>query len=177
MKVRFTITVFLILSFSLAKGTQPPCCGMLNTTFETKKIAQINGSLDLTFVTKHNEGSFNVDSIWYSLPPGISFVNNSLDTGIYTGDSLQVDTLKITYDTSDLPYFLQELRMYMLTDSGLSMTPVYIYFTPWDTIEIWNDESNPIATRRWLVPNNLDTPQRVSIDLFFINLHLKPHSL
>lgn len=153
----------LFILFTTANAEQT-CCGKIQTAFETNKIAGNFGVLDLTFITKHEGGDVSIDSIWYSLPDGFLFQSNSLAVGAYTGDSLQIDTLSLSYDTSNLPFFLKEIRMYMLIDSVISMSPVYIYFAPWDTVEIWNDENNPIENRNWLADNNLDTPQRVYID-------------
>jgi len=89
------------------------------------------------------------------LPNGLSIDSNSLQLGLYTGDTLQNQTLYLGFDTNSLPHYLQEISMFIQVDSNVTQSVVSIYFTPWDTIEVWSEESVNALDRNWIIPNSL----------------------
>lgn len=84
---------------------------------------------------------------FYNLPSGWSIQQNqTLDTNsiFNRGDSIAHQYI-LTYPTSNLPYFSQELyikQSYRNIHSGDTLTSdvhFWVFFTPWNTVEIWDN--------------------------------------
>jgi len=67
----------------------------------------------------------------------------------------QVDTatatLKLRYDRHDLPYTYRRFKLCTVDEAGRisGNANVFVYFTPYDTVEVWNEDDFENLNRRW----------------------------
>lgn len=138
----FLFTALLTYSQALAQD-----CGITYSasTF-TAEISQYQTSFTVNAWTRH------VDSIKFTGMPCIDsnawFTLNSFtqpDTSLwYDGDSLNF-TYTLLADTNHLSYYAQKVafsQAILLKDGRKDVIQwnAWVYFTPWRTIEIWNEE-------------------------------------
>lgn len=137
----------------------------------------INQKLKVRFFI-HSTDTIDYDSIkliagYPKLPTssGFSAENVMLSTGwshifydlqMLPGDSL-ADSLEINYSNSRIPFYYQMLEMncIMLSDSTKKqwlLNHIYLYFTPYGTINIWNIDDFEKLIRVW----NFDDYQQIN---------------
>jgi hypothetical protein len=92
--------------------------------------------------------------------------NNLLDSLVY-GDSITF-TLNLQYNIDSIPFYPMSLNLELKDSIGEDSinskyyTECKIYFTPWNTVEVWNIYDFHNIKRLWLTGN--DNPERVYID-------------
>jgi hypothetical protein len=101
----------------------------------------------------------NIYEIVGILPNGWS-MNNLTMSAIgehYTGDSIVIILEIMVPDSNNLPFYKQHLAFHIITDTAESniekkVLGCEVYFTPYNTIEIWNMEDFANLKRDWLDP-------------------------
>ncbi len=74
--------------------------------------------------------------------------------------------IDIQYNTSQIPYFYQKLNLKLrnpTTGQVASSTPIYVFFTPHNTVEVWNDLDFENTKRIWDDPEVNPTVQKIYI--------------
>jgi hypothetical protein len=115
-----------------------------------------------------------LDTISYLLPNGwseIEYQNNSpnSESSLYLpGDSIPF-VFSISYPTSGLPYYPKDVKIFMQVKSKLNDTLNVrfhgrIFFTPWNSVEIWAEEDFYSIGRVWKEEILHGSLARVSID-------------
>ena len=123
-KIRFTDTVFWNYHLSLNKQVY---------YYDYQAMADSN----LAFTDWWMGGSaLNLDTGWY-----------------YPTDSI-VDSLQFYYDSEYLPFSYRTLKIEVINDSDVSVgkTKLMIYFTPYNTLEVWDYNDFLDLKREWNSP-------------------------
>lgn len=165
-KILLGIVVLLCLSFSWAQdSTICKECSPLHPVFETFETSLINGVLNVNLHLKTTsalglEGSIDWDTNnYFSLTYPQQPENREL-----AANSDFVLPLTLTYDAANLPYYPVEIRVYQNFThkgvEGLSSRSVFVYFTPYNTIEVWDDFKQQTKRRKWLYGNEANAPTR-----------------
>jgi len=136
---------------------------------QTDTINVINDTFEVSYslIKRLDSLSFTIDSIFYITCDEIEFLSNSLDTGNYSGDSVEEYSMVFLYDSTSKPFYLEEIRVYMIVNGIRVVSNFWVFFTPWNTIEVFSDAQMP-SNRRWLANTEFD-----SINKCYIN----PNSL
>jgi hypothetical protein len=80
---------------------------------------------------------------------------------LYPGDSVHL-TINCDYDTINLPYYSQDFKVTVTESGGYSLSEsCKLFFTPYNSLEIWNIYEYYATQRVWLPPTG--NPQRVYI--------------
>ncbi len=97
---------------------------------------------------------------------GSAQVNNTLDS-LVVGDSI-IFNLNVDYNVDSIPFYPLNFDI-TFTDSTLNTCTNHIenvlakvYFTPWNTVEVWSLFDFHALKRLWIAPIN--NPQRIYID-------------
>lgn len=135
----------------------------------SKEVDAINGSFDF------NVKYFFGDSTYMVVPPVFSLPDNFQDNYSGSGTNLYVenDSIEInfgfTYNTDSIPYYPQKLEIvfqsYYYANNGDTvyqdiLATAMVYFTPYNTIEVWSLSDFQDLPRRWFYEGDLDNPQR-----------------
>ncbi|MBI4649212.1 MAG: hypothetical protein HY738_22110, partial [Bacteroidia bacterium] len=110
----------------------------------------------------------------FDLPDGwTANINPVLTSNTYNaGDSIFA-TITVNYPSENLPYFVQriEIRQFIQEQNpdgtGINIetsVSAMIYFTPYNTIEIWSMQDFTNLPRRWHFPENSNLQERIYID-------------
>jgi hypothetical protein len=145
--------------------TQCDDCNKLHFKFLSDSITELNDTLNLTlevWMNPENTDTLNIDTFYCINNSDLEFLFSSIDTGIYSGDTIQYFNIGLLYDTTDLPFYLQEFTIHFNVNNEIKSALVYFYFTPWNTIEVYNMQTLP-PDRQWLVETAIDSYQRVYI--------------
>jgi len=164
-KIRFLLAIMLIATNVIFAQNELP----FRIQYQTDTINEINDTFEVSFslIKRLDSLSFTIDSLFYISCDEIELLSNSLDTGLYSGDSIESYSMIFTYDSLFKPFYLEEIRMYMIVNGKNIMSDFWVFFTPWNTIEIYSNEQMP-TNRRWLANTEFD-----SINKCYIN----PNSL
>lgn len=130
---------------------------------------QLSSSFELT-QNLYCMDSIIIDSLSYQLPHNwTANVATNIIGQLYTPcDSIILSIYLTIPDTVNLPYYPQDFQLkifYHLKDSANSYTTIAakIYFTPYNTIEIWNLEDYYSLPRRWINQDDFPGKTRVYI--------------
>lgn len=71
-------------------------------------------------------------------------------------------TLELRYNQENLPYTYRRFQLSLVgsADQKLGTTVVYVYFTPYDTVEVWNQDDFENLNRRWDRPQANERPRQ-----------------
>lgn len=166
MKILVTIIVFF--GYQMSTKASDCCKNLLNIEFKTEVQPLGNGTLSLDFsVNDSLDGSptIHIDSLWYFVVNNeeLNINTNTLDTGNYSTGNEQIHSLTMNYDAVLTPFFLQELRMYVKVNGKTQMHIAYVYFTAWQTIEIFSESTLANQDRSWIAPLDGEIPIRTTI--------------
>ena len=165
--------------FSIGSNAQNNICinaaiDDFDILFSSQELTTVNGNFDIpvkvvslqdqvfggTFLTRtpNDDPFFNIN-----ISPDPTTLTNTL---FNLGDTIDF-TFNITYNQNNLPFGYREITAVIPGTNGRITQRVYIYFTPYNTIEIWNGEDFVNLKRVWFPPiavgSDLDT-QRIFID-------------
>lgn len=77
-------------------------------------------------------------------------------------------TIRVFVNTFQLPFFYQKLKVGIRdneTQKVISSEYAYVYFTPWNTVEVWGTHDWELLKRVWDSPSGPVSPARVAVNL------------
>jgi hypothetical protein len=107
----------------------------------------------------------NIDGLIWQLPEGWSIANlNAMPLAGVAGDSLLLSFILSISDTTHLPFYPQDIKLEMQINRQGSqyqsiMLAGKVYFTPYNSIEIWNLEDFYDLKRKWLHEETIAPPR------------------
>lgn len=130
----------------------------------------IDGTLQVTVIFEAEDTSY-IGNVFSFETQGISFSGGGIyhtnRDSLMPGDTMQFH-FSVTYDTTNLPYYPEDLY-FTVTDSLNSDTTLRkytsrakVYFTPWNTVELWSFDDFHSQKRVWLKREG--TPDRIFIN-------------
>ena len=168
--VRFiAITAVLVLSMCKLQAQQIGMPLDTNRFFSTmhqscvgKIISQEHQQLSQSFtvdVVCYFLDTTLINSVVWQLPSGWN-INGSNPTNYVgnPGDSLLL-SFTFTIDTNNLPFYPQYIEMKVLTNGQDIVMAGKVYFTPYNSIEIWSLEDFYDLKRKWLKEENIAPPR------------------
>lgn len=164
-----TIKLLLILLISFKCSADSCCDDILRIQFQPQVIQYQDGYIELSYNVIRNQeiDTLIIDSISYFIEnnEGVVVEGNTLEGGIYENMEETTHFLNLSYDPSNPPFYLQEVRMYVTTNGLASMSIAYLHFTPWGTIEVFNSSTLSKHHISWISPlENDEEIIRVEID-------------
>jgi len=169
----YKIKMLLLLSIIISPLMASAGCGTKSTEGKliSKEISSINGTANFEGYFRCGDSMQFINQTVFSLPSGWSITqNNSLDTTsvFVEGDSIGND-YTISYPTTSLPYFAQEIKIvqyykdYQTGDTSTSTIHFWVFFTPWNTVEIWDHYDYYTIGRVWKSPTDSVDTTRIFI--------------
>jgi hypothetical protein len=159
-----SILLSIMLSYAQAKKSNVSCAGSGNSSnitlqFTSTEINSITGTFTLQIVAHAQDTAYLIplDLNGYNLFNATVTVPWNKTT-LYANDSA-VATIQATYNTTQLPYYTSIVRVTGYSfdaDSALgkTATDVIVFFTPYNTTELWNRYDYEMLPRLWKQPNN-----------------------
>ena len=137
----------------------------INISFNSREDTVISGYFDLQLIisgevvfTKNYAEEITIDTGIFKIQaiPGSQQIVNDSQVSIQ---------YRFSYNTTSLPIYLTEVKIFCLTDdeNGATGTNCYIYFTPYGTIEILNEHDFANLNRFWF-GNDGKFNQRIQIE-------------
>lgn len=168
LKILFSLVALLVVGVE----TQAQECGITHSSnIVTQEVPQYHTNFTVSSWVKHQDSVKLIDipsldsNKWFTLA---SFTQP--DTSMwYDGDSLNF-TYTLLADTNHLSYYSQKVafsQAILLKDGRKDVVQwnAWIYFTPWRTIEIWNEMDYYGGGRSWKIAHPDSTePTRVYFD-------------
>jgi len=144
-------------------GTEPVLAEVISTEYLV-----INGTFEFQIKYKFLDTITFSDSLFLKLPErwGMS-INPALLGNTYNANDSVIITFTINYPLDAIPYFVQHIVVshYLAGDFKEEIyASAMIYFTPYNTIEIWDLQDFSDLTRRWHSPDEITDTTRVYID-------------
>jgi len=139
---------------------------------------QVNGSFTYDIMYKFLDTTTFMQNTDFYLPSGWSAsVSSSLYGNTYYPDDSVIVTITVNYPQINLPFFPEDvvIKQFYLNidyfDPSKSYSPpnieqsvsAKIYFTPYETIEIWSIHDFIELPRKWLNPELYSNPVRIPI--------------
>ena len=167
-RLKILVTAILCLShLSFSQDSKTKC------QFETAKliapkvkfaadeILELNGTIPISFDFITYD-SVSIDSI--KIATGSFFISDSLTllSGLYDSGIVEDHSFNLLYDTAIIPYYIKEIKLIIYSDYGMFSSMFWIYFTPYNTIEILNHE-NLTHNRKWVFGDENLYPSRIYI--------------
>lgn len=170
MKKNILWLLLVAVCFPIALQGQSNCkhCANVRMYFQSYEKAEIDGQLNVRLYCIAEEAGI------FSLPRFSSTWNQSLQASqnyaekvaMQAGDSLVFDYV-LSYDTAALPYYsvnIQANTVFETPDDAYSMThTLYVYFTPYNSVEVFDQAHYFRPNRVWLVGEETTAPSRVFI--------------
>jgi hypothetical protein len=104
--------------------TQCDDCNKLHFKFLSDSITELNDTLNLTlevWMNPENTDTLNIDTFYCINNSDLEFLFSSIDTGIYSGDTIQYFNIGLLYDTTDLPFYLQEFTIHFNVNNEIKI--------------------------------------------------------
>lgn len=140
------------------------------TTVISSECNSLTGDFDISVLYRFidtvsfRSNQFNLPDNWSA---GITPVLDGVT--YYPNDSVIV-TISVVYPINNIPFFVQPIEIkntIETTNTFIDITEItysaMIYFTPYNTIEIWNLEDFHSLPRRWYYPHNSKSQNRIFI--------------
>jgi hypothetical protein len=91
----------------------------------------------------------------------ISTANNSRFSNFtsLTGDTFSV-IVNFNYNPLNLPFYAQSITVKQMADGRELLSEIKIYFTPYNTVEIWNCYDFNHLRRNWMAPTNMSVQRQ-----------------
>lgn len=162
--------LLVVVCFPIALQGQSTCkhCANVRMYFQSYEEGQIDGQLNVRlYCIAEEAGTFSLpqfSSDWnHTLQASQSYPEN---VEMQVGDSLVFDYV-MQYDTTSLPYYSVRLEANTTFETYVEAYPIthtlYLYFTPYNSVEVF-DQADYFALRRvWLVGNETTAPSRIFI--------------
>jgi hypothetical protein len=131
----------------------------------SKEILQVNGTIQGQAWLWANDTLNLTQALTFKLPQGWQASATLPQSYLYAGDSLLI-SFTLAYPTANLPFYPQEIQIEIpiKVDSGTTKTVGKVYFTPYNTVELWNEYDFGALDRTWLMEGgNRNTPTRIYI--------------
>jgi hypothetical protein len=171
MITNYKVVIILLLFCSLksyASEKNKPVGILINST----EIIQLNGTANITGYLKVFDTTYFESNPFYFANTTISLnsieLNNLTGNNRNKGDSIPFN-LTLNYNLANLPFFpvkvemqVNSKRLYSNEPSPVKI-PFYIFFTSYNTVEIWNITDFANLKRRWLNPLAVSDTNRVYI--------------
>ncbi len=167
-------TILFITLLFFATKLQAQQCGAGNYSnialgFTSTEITSLTGSFTLQFKVFTSDTAY-LDSLSFThLPNGFNASNSASynKTVLYVGDSALVTT-SVNYPVNNLPYYPDQIDVTVHSHSAqgarnTKATQVVVFFTPYNTIELWNKYDYLNLPRQWNQPTTGVAPTRVYI--------------
>ncbi|MBI3232827.1 MAG: hypothetical protein HYZ42_02105 [Bacteroidetes bacterium] len=174
-KTILIIFFFICINYAKAQHEEYLVCGAGNySTFSLEIVSgedTIMNGVSIFRVKLKAIDSTKIDTLYFidSLGFNCSIDSQFVGTWLLPGDSIYA-TVRIAYDVDSLPYYPKMLSLVCEgVDSGNIPTrkevSVVLYFTPWNSLEIWDKYDYDELPRRWDQPNTGEAePARVYIN-------------
>ena len=128
----------------------------------SEEIDTLTGQVDINLVYYFRDTVNLCNDPALEIPSGWSTIQSSVSANtFYPGDSLLV-SLTIGYPISSLPFYSERItiRQPICANNGISIIstiiePFHIYFTPYNTVEIWNNCDFNNLKRNWLADRDV----------------------
>ncbi|MDR2979443.1 MAG: hypothetical protein LBV02_03235, partial [Bacteroidales bacterium] len=180
MKKIILITAILALSLSQLGAQQVPqpfdttgCFFPLHKSCAGKIISHEHKDLKPDFTMNavcYFFDTTTINGMEWQLPPGWNIIQTGGNTAqvFKRGDSLLLSFIISIPDINHLPFYPQYMEIKLWSNQeghGVQTTTMAgkVYFTPYNSIEIWNLEDFYDLKRRWLEEDSLAPQQRVYI--------------
>ncbi|GHV34414.1 hypothetical protein FACS1894178_1870 [Bacteroidia bacterium] len=142
------LSPFILLTITFAGNKLPY---IANVTSNEHDSITSEFTLQIKFYSLDTLTVFDIES---QLPENWTMTNISTFPQTFVSNDSTVFSINIQLpNTINLPYYPQSLKFYIHTDTDTTnSTPIIakIYFTPYNTIEIWNIEDFYSLPREWL---------------------------
>lgn len=169
MKKNFLIIPLLVMSIATSKSVYSQIREQLIGTVISNEENNIT-DFDLNYKFYIND-SLILDSLSFSLPNNtiVNTYSNIQNQQYVNGDSISL-TVNISHtDTSKLSFYPDDIFLTVHYRSMSSTTNDFrvkakLYFTPYNTVEIWSMSDFISLPRRWYHPSDNPTAQRVYLN-------------
>lgn len=138
--------------------------------FESYELDSVNGSLDLKIIL-HALDTIKLGDKLVLYATGFSTdvvtVVNTKDSLVF-GDTI-IFNLKLNYNTDSIPFYPMDINLTLLdSQTGYGVNGTYhkqikVFFTPWNSIELWNLTDFHALKRVWIADNKIPMT-RIFID-------------
>jgi len=175
MYIRFLLTVCLasLSVLSIAQCAENTYKKPFSSRIITNELDSLNGSFEIVLEIEANRNTTYKDSVqlicsnYMTYLPPSSPSNGPIDVEMDSGDVI-TRSYEFNYDTLNLPFYPKEIQILSLDTNIPSdanrLASAFIYFTPWNTIEIFDFHDFINSKRFWLEGIDSLAPSRVYID-------------
>ena len=134
---------------------------------DSKEVPVSGSSFDLELkVISQFDQTWN-ENVFVTAPTNFSIQNTSAQARLSSTTSVVKDEsldfqYKVSFDPTNLPYYYQEIKILLEPRDTIhqkSENIAYIYFTPYNTIEIFNESDFIKSKREWLPVSNVYPPR------------------
>ncbi|HTJ49777.1 MAG TPA: hypothetical protein VL443_10015, partial [Cyclobacteriaceae bacterium] len=172
MKVKLYSLCWIILFFFVQNSLKAQSDNPISAAIVSQEINSVSGSLAFKVRVYANDTIYNA-FIGNSYPTGWNVTASTSVTKISPGQFADID-VTITYPVANLPFFPVSTSLeidYWLAPSLPNTRPVTytenttgkVYFTPYNTVEVWNDDDFYNLNRIWYEKGTLTDTIRRSI--------------
>lgn len=168
MKAELILIIFIGLTCKLYGSSE---CETLHgkPMIVSTEIDTISGQITFDMYLEVNDSLKSTNIFRYSKPGFLNITINSYPTSgnwYLPGDSIYFN-VTIYHSNSWLPFFSQEFHIIneILIDSDTDIVDFhgYIYFTPWNTVEIWDNYDYYTIGRVWKQPGTFIDTNRIFV--------------
>ena len=161
MKKSIVLFLFIIaVNTILASNYFPFAAEVISKELETN-ISMIEVDVYIKFsdtLTWNIEPVFNLPENWLA-----NSITNFEGQTFYPNDEI-IYTFELTYNLDSLPFFPERMDIiFPLNEQKKTTIGCNIYFTPYNTVEIWNLIDFYYQPRRWLIKSNHPNAQRIDL--------------
>ncbi|MFA6403393.1 MAG: hypothetical protein WCX31_17485 [Salinivirgaceae bacterium] len=167
-KLNLLLFAFLLAITSFASNYSTYYCNVIS-----HETGSITGSLTVNGYFICDTTTIFTGAMEFNIPTGWSATGTSFNgTTGNAGDSLPFQ-VNITYPTTNLPFFpvmvsvTQKADAWLFPEPGtlydIENTQFQVYFTPYNTVEVWNQYDLKNLNREWLRPELVADTMRVYI--------------
>ena len=174
--ISLVILFFIIINITISDTTHTSIRSAYYGDVISSYKPNTNGQMEFKIWYKF------VDTTSFDLSPTVlipdgwnASYTNTYEQIYYPGDSISW-TISITYPTTNLPFYPQEIyikqyankfiQTYDINDTIYDevSTTAMVYFTPYNTVELWNLSDFQNLKRSWLYYEDNPNAQRIFID-------------
>jgi hypothetical protein len=187
MKILLAAIAFLATHFVNAQCSE----SSYRKPFEAKVITHEVDSLDGIFSVEIEITAFQdivfkdsidvISTSWIEIVPPSSPYGEGNLISIDSGNSITLN-YSFSYDTANLPFYPKEIEFISLDTnipylSARRLASAHIYFTPWNTVEVFDFHDFISCKRNWLVGSDSAAPDRIYLDKSTLPVTDMPDSL
>jgi hypothetical protein len=135
----------------------------------SNEVSNVSGSVNITLQITALDTAY-IDSLWF----GETSIFTTSWNGTFTQTNLTANgnataTITANYNTNALPYYPKQFEVLVSShnarnEGGINMAQIIVYFTPYNSTEIWSRDDFWALPRIWFMPEaNAPEPARVFI--------------